>query len=132
VLAREPGASGADLARVCNTTPQAMNGVLGTLEREGLIERRPHPTHGRILQVTLSEEGQRRLVAVTPAVRALEAAVERDFTAGEIATIRAWLVAAAGRLERLAGGRHEPDRGRAGGSTASHRPVSAVEARSAS
>src|SRR5690242_5909297 len=48
VLAREPGASGADLARACNTTPQAMNGVLGTLERAALIERRPHPTHGRI------------------------------------------------------------------------------------
>ena len=28
VLARDPGMSGADLARACNTTPQAMNGVL--------------------------------------------------------------------------------------------------------
>src|SRR5881409_2526676 len=51
VLARDPGASGADLARAGNTTPQAMNGVLATLEREGLVERHPHPTHGRILQV---------------------------------------------------------------------------------
>src|SRR5689334_9057111 len=49
VLARDPGLSGADLARACNTTPQAMNGVLATLEREGLVERAPHPTHGRIL-----------------------------------------------------------------------------------
>src|SRR5688572_15897962 len=68
VLAREPGASGADLARACNTTPQAMNGVLATLERESLIERRPHPTHGRILQATLTSEGQRRLKAAHPAV----------------------------------------------------------------
>ena len=36
--------SGADLARACNTTPQAMNGVLATLKREGLIYRHPHPT----------------------------------------------------------------------------------------
>jgi hypothetical protein len=36
VLARDPGASGADLARACSTTPQAMGGVLTTLEREGL------------------------------------------------------------------------------------------------
>ena len=57
VLARDPGVSGADLARACNTTPQAMNGVLATLEREELVERQPHPTHGRILQVTLSREG---------------------------------------------------------------------------
>src|SRR4051812_2538650 len=49
VLARDPGMSGADLARACNTTPQAINGVLGTLERERLVARRAHPTHGRIL-----------------------------------------------------------------------------------
>jgi DNA-binding MarR family transcriptional regulator len=100
VLAREPGASGADLARACITTPQAMNGVLATLERESLIEREPHPTHGRILQVTLTSEGQRRLEAAHPAVRGLERAVERDFTTEDIAAVKAWLVAAAQRLER--------------------------------
>lgn len=100
VLARDPGASGADLARACNTTPQAMNGVLATLAREGLIERRPHPTHGRILQVSLSDEGRRRLEAANPAVRQLEAAIERDLAADEIATVKEWLVAAAARLER--------------------------------
>src|SRR5262245_2865268 len=63
VLARVPGSSGADLARGSNTSPQAMNGVIATLEREGLIERHSHPTHGRILQVTLTDEGQRRLEA---------------------------------------------------------------------
>ena len=100
VLAREPGASGADLARACNTTAQAMNGVLATLEREALIERRPHPTHGRILQVTLTTEGQRRLEAAHPAVRALRRAIERDFTSDEIATVKSWLVATAQRLGR--------------------------------
>src|SRR5947208_5850826 len=85
VLAREPGASGADLARASNTTPQAMNGVLATLEREGLIERHPHPTHGRILQVELTAEGERRVAAARPAVQALEDAIEKGFTAGEIA-----------------------------------------------
>src|ERR687886_2550081 len=59
VLARDPGMSGADLARACNTTPQAMNGVVATLERDGLVERQPHPTHGRILEVTLTGEGKR-------------------------------------------------------------------------
>jgi DNA-binding MarR family transcriptional regulator len=101
VLARDPGSSGADLARACNTTPQAMNGVLATLAREGLIERRPHATHGRIVQVTLSADGGRRLEAATPAVRALEAEIERDLSAQEIATVKAWLVASAQRLERL-------------------------------
>ena len=100
VLAREPGASGADLARALNTTPQAMNGVLATLEREALIERSPHPTHGRILQATLTGEGQRRLEAANPTVRALERATEQDFTADEIATVKTWLVTTAQRLDR--------------------------------
>src|SRR5918995_3660068 len=100
VLAREPGASGADLARACTTTPQAMNGVLATLERESLIGREPHPTHGRILQATLTSEGRRRLEAANPPIRALRRTIERDLTPDEIATIKAWLVAAAQRLER--------------------------------
>jgi DNA-binding MarR family transcriptional regulator len=98
VLARDPGSSGADLARACHTTPQAMNGVLGTLERDGLIERHPHPTHGRILQVDLTVEGRRRLEAATPAVRRLEAAIDAE---GDIETVKVWLVAAAARLGRL-------------------------------
>jgi DNA-binding MarR family transcriptional regulator len=101
VLAREPGASGADLARAGNTTPQAMNGVLTTLEREGFVERHPHPTHGRILQVFLTSEGERRLQAAHPAVRGLEDAIEEDFTPDEIAAAKAWLVAAAQRLEQI-------------------------------
>ena len=100
VLAREPGTSGADLARACTTTPQAMNGVLATLEREGLVKRRPHPTHGRILQATLTGEGQRRVEAANPSIRALESATERGLTPDEIATVKTWLVTTAQRLER--------------------------------
>ena len=104
VLARDPGMSGADLARVCNTTPQAMNGVLATLERDGLVERNPHPTHGRILQVTLTPEGERRLEAATPAVREIESAIEQEVAPDQIDAIKAWLVASAQRLEGLTSG----------------------------
>src|SRR2546423_8966085 len=106
VLAREPGASGADLARGSNTTPQAVNGVLAKLEREGLIERHPHPTHGRILQVSLTREGERRLEAAHPAVRGLESAIEDGFTADEVAAVKTWLVEAAERLNRIAASRN--------------------------
>ncbi len=101
VLARDPGMSGADLARACNTTPQATNGVLATLEREGLVERHSHPTHGRILQADLTGEGRRRLELTNPAVRQLEAAIEDGFTPDQIAAIKTWLVLAAQRLERI-------------------------------
>lgn len=95
VLARQPLLSGADLARVCNTTPQAMTGVMSTLERSGLIAREPHPTHGRIIQVRLTEEGRRRLDQATPGVRALERDVEAGLTEDELARVKRWLVAAA-------------------------------------
>ena len=98
VLARIPGSSNADLARASNTTPQAMNGVIATLEREGLVERHPHPTHGRILQVELTEEGRRRLEAAHPAVRELEKEIDKGFSAAEIADVKGWLVESAQRL----------------------------------
>jgi DNA-binding MarR family transcriptional regulator len=100
VLAREPGASGADLARALGTTPQAVNAVLATLERETLIERHPHPTHGRILQATLTSEGQRRLEAAARTRDALEREIERGLSSDEIATVKTWLVETAQRLER--------------------------------
>jgi DNA-binding MarR family transcriptional regulator len=99
VLARQPRMSGADLARVCNTTPQAMNGVLTTLERARLVERRPHPTHGRILQVSLTDEGRHRLEAATPGVRALEADIEDGLSEVDLAVVKRWLVAAAQSAE---------------------------------
>ena len=101
VLARDPGLSGADLARACDTTPQAMNGVVATLERDGLAERRPHPTHGRILQATLTDEGRRRLDAANPAVRELEAAIEAGLPAKQLAAVKGWLVESARRLDAL-------------------------------
>jgi hypothetical protein len=52
--------------------------------------------------VTLSGEGRRRLRAATPTVRALEAAIERDVTTDQLATVKAWLVASAKRLEGTA------------------------------
>jgi DNA-binding MarR family transcriptional regulator len=109
----EPGALAADPAvfevedvqeaqRATNITPQAMNGVLVTLEREGLVERRAHATHGRILQTSLSPEGRSRLDAATPAVRAVERSIERDLSVDQVGALKGWLVATAERLRREA------------------------------
>jgi len=98
VLARDPGISSADLARAINTTPQAMTGVVAALEREGLVVRAPHPTHGRIITLELTAAGRRRLEAANPAVRRLEAVLEEGLSAEEVTAIKEWLVAAARRL----------------------------------
>jgi DNA-binding MarR family transcriptional regulator len=102
VLSRSPGVSGAELARASNISPQAMNGILVTLERDGLVERRPHPTHGRILQVSLTGEGQRRLDSARPAVDALEAALDDGLSDDQIALVREWLVTTAERMVEAA------------------------------
>ena len=60
-LMREPGLSGADLARQAMVTPQTMHGILLRLDSEGLIERRPDPGHGRILRTRITAKGKRLL-----------------------------------------------------------------------
>jgi DNA-binding MarR family transcriptional regulator len=47
----------ADLARAESVKPQSMGATLAELEREGLVERRPHPTDGRQVLFTMTEEG---------------------------------------------------------------------------
>ncbi len=52
------GMSNAALARQAFITPQAMQGVLANLERDGLLVRSPDPNHGRILRSGLSAHGR--------------------------------------------------------------------------
>ena len=72
VLAEGPGSSGAEVARRCFVTPQTMNGVLAKLEGAGLVSRRAHPEHGRVLQVYPTREGENLLVRAHRAVVEIE------------------------------------------------------------
>lgn len=47
----------ADLARVEAVKPQSMGATLAELERDNLVERRPHPTDGRQVLFALTAEG---------------------------------------------------------------------------
>ena len=60
-LSSEPGLSNAALARRCFVTPQTMHQILGGLGSRGLIERSPHPQHGRVVQVCVTETGKQLL-----------------------------------------------------------------------
>ena len=70
----------ADLARAESMKPQSMSVILSTFEREGLVQRRPHPSDGRQIQVSLTPAG-------------VEASRRRSLAKRE------WLVAALGRLD---------------------------------
>jgi DNA-binding MarR family transcriptional regulator len=60
-----PGASGAELARIAQLTPQTVNLIVRTLEQGALMERTDHETHGRVLRLTLTREGQKSLAQCT-------------------------------------------------------------------
>jgi DNA-binding MarR family transcriptional regulator len=70
----------ADLARAELMKPQSMGVILASLEQEGLIERRPHPTDRRQVHFVLTKAGA--------SVRSRHRASKRD-----------WLVAALAKLD---------------------------------
>ncbi|ABM14964.1 transcriptional regulator, MarR family [Mycolicibacterium vanbaalenii PYR-1] len=63
-LANEPGLSGAELARRLLISPQGVQLALTALERQGLVERKQNPAHGRILQAFLTDKGRKVAAAV--------------------------------------------------------------------
>jgi DNA-binding MarR family transcriptional regulator len=56
-LAREGPATTADLARAESVKPQSMGATVATLEEMGLVERKPHPTDGRQVNIELTAKG---------------------------------------------------------------------------
>jgi len=73
VLYRRSGLSNAQLARRSLVSPQSMNEVLLTLEERGLVRRRAHPEHGRILQARLTAKGRSLLARCDSEVQQVEA-----------------------------------------------------------
>jgi DNA-binding MarR family transcriptional regulator len=57
-LSKEGPATTADLARSEGVKPQSMGTVVAALEEKGFIERRPHPTDGRQLNIQLTPKGE--------------------------------------------------------------------------
>jgi len=56
-LAQDGSATTADLARTQGMRPQSMRTILTTLEKMGMIERKPHATDGRQVNIVLTPKG---------------------------------------------------------------------------
>jgi len=56
-LGRHGPATTAELARAEGMRPQSMSAAITTLEERGLVERKPHPTDGRQMNIALTEKG---------------------------------------------------------------------------
>ena len=94
ILDDAPGLTGAELARRCFVTPQAMNETVSRLERDGYIERRQHATHRHVLEVLLTASGKKALRAADAEVTALEHAVRAALDPGAQAALAAHLARA--------------------------------------
>ncbi|WP_405493939.1 MarR family winged helix-turn-helix transcriptional regulator [Nocardia sp. NBC_00511] len=86
-----PGMSVADIAREVASSRQAANEMLGGLEKEGLIERRPHPTDRRTHQIYVTDAGRELYARAEIAVDRREAELEAAFTPAQRAAVRVWL-----------------------------------------
>jgi DNA-binding MarR family transcriptional regulator len=56
-LANEGPATTADLARAQGMRPQSMRPIIATLEEMGMVERKPHATDGRQVNIELTARG---------------------------------------------------------------------------
>ena len=83
LLSEAPGLSGAQLARWAMVTPQTMNQILTRLERDGLIQRRSDPAHGRILKTFVTAKGRREFDRGCETGDALLAEAQRGLSAAE-------------------------------------------------
>ena len=91
VLSFVPGASGAQLARICAVTPQTMATVLANLETKGLIQRAPSSVHQKVLVTKLTRTGQALVRKADAKARAIEDRLAAAFDEQERATLAALL-----------------------------------------
>jgi DNA-binding MarR family transcriptional regulator len=109
--------SAADLARAMGTTPQGANVLVTGMTQRGLVERTPHPTHGRILETYPTDEGMRRFKAALPFIRRPEATMSKSLDKTELIIVKRWLVESAraltsdrkNRRARFDGGKRRPE-----------------------
>jgi DNA-binding MarR family transcriptional regulator len=92
-----PGLSSADLARLSILTPATIAGIVGNLRRNGVAKARPHPVHGRILQLELTDSGRSLLARCKRRVYALEGELTAGLSAEDEQAVRRWLAGVAAK-----------------------------------
>ena len=93
------GMTTADLARAESMKPQSMSAILASLEQEGLVERRPHPTDGRQILFSLTAQGVEARRKRTAAKQEWLVAAAAKLSSDELET----LLTAAALIRKLSG-----------------------------
>ena len=83
-----------DVARALGVNESAVTGMVGRLERAGLLSRHRHARDGRSHALELTTEGRRALARSARAFASVNEAIEETLSSGEMAVV-------ADALERL-------------------------------
>jgi DNA-binding MarR family transcriptional regulator len=95
MLSMAPGASSAELARLGNVSPQAMNTVLHKLENAQMVTRPASVASGRALPASLTADGRTLLKRAEAAVREADARVLAKLSASRQREFKRMLAALA-------------------------------------
>ncbi len=98
-VAFEPGISNAALARMAFVTAQSMQGVIANMEKQGLLRRVPHPTHGRIRRSELTRRGAEILAKAHKVLIGIEERMTEGFDQAEIEALRCALLRCAENMQ---------------------------------
>ncbi|EIV91093.1 MarR family winged helix-turn-helix transcriptional regulator [Frankia sp. QA3] len=99
-----PGITAAELARRCAVTPQTTNSLVGRLQGRGLVERSPHPLHGTLIELRLTEHGRALFARADALVAKLDADLSAALSPTELDTLRDLLTRVAVRAVETTGG----------------------------
>lgn len=88
VLSDNPGINAAELARRCAVTQQTMNGLLMRLEARGFVARTPHPGHGSLVEIKLTDTGRALFEEADALIDKLDGRLTAGLSPADIALAR--------------------------------------------
>jgi MarR family transcriptional regulator, organic hydroperoxide resistance regulator len=94
-----PGSSGAQLARVCQMTPQSMQALIQKTEKDGWMERRKDLENDRVLVASLTKAGERLMRDAEAVVGRIEKQLWVGVSAAEVAGLVGVLERCLGNIE---------------------------------
>ena len=87
LVLHNPGITSRQLCATLAIQPPNLVGLVGALERRGLVERHPHPRDGRAMGLHLTRSGQTLVDDAERTVAALEAEAASALTPSELRTL---------------------------------------------
>ena len=87
LITHNPGISSRQLCSALNILPPNLVGMINSLEKRGLIVRKPHPSDGRIVGLHLSYAGSKLMKDAEQTAKELENEAASKLTATERKTL---------------------------------------------